>query len=280
MTKSFSERIGINVKPRLIQVEQMDDELKNSIWNFLHNLFSEDELWHSYAVRVAQDFRKSRLDEVPTYNVRCMEWMKNYFFALPWNRIYELLEYTVANVESFFPNGVIQKATVEIYANVVLKTELSGYRFISGVLLPISNTQEMDEISNAVQTTQRIGLDGAYQHLQSAINLLGQKPDPDYRNSVKESILSIESIARVIAEEKSTGLRDALAKLSNILGIHGSLKEGFLKLYGYTSDQGGIRHSFTEQDQEVGMDEAKYMLVSCSAFANYLISKAQKANLL
>lgn len=220
----------------------MDDELKNSIWNFLHNLFSEDELWHSYAVRVAQDFRKSRLDEVPTYNVRCMEWMKNYFFALPWNHIYELLEYTVANVESFFPNGVIQKATVEIYANVVLKTELSGYRFISGVLLPISNTQEMDEISNAVQTTQRIGLDGAYQHLQSAINLLGQKPDPDYRNSVKESILSIESIARVIAEEKSTGLRDALAKLSNILGIHGSLKEGFLKLYGYTSDQGGIRH--------------------------------------
>jgi len=280
MTKSFSERIGINVKPRLIQVEQMDDELKNSIWNFLHNLFSEDELWHSYAVRVAQDFRKSRLDEVPTYNVRCMEWMKNYFFALPLNHIYELLEYTVANVESFFPNGVIQKATVEIYANVVLKTELSGYRFISGVLLPISNTQEMDEISNAVQTTQRIGLDGAYQHLQSAINLLGQKPDPDYRNSVKESILSIESIARVIAEEKSTGLRDALAKLSNILGIHGSLKEGFLKLYGYTSDQGGIRHSFTEQDQEVGMDEAKYMLVSCSAFANYLISKAQKANLL
>jgi hypothetical protein len=61
--------------------------------------------------------------------------------------------------------------------------------------------------------------------------------------------------------------------------LHGALRSAFEKLYGYTSDESGIRHAILE-DPAVGFEEAKYMIVACSAFANYLAAKAEKAGLL
>ena len=53
------------------------------------------------------------------------------------------------------------------------------------------------------------------------------------------------------------------------------MKEAFNKLYGYTSDKNGIRHN-GGVDENTTFDEAQYMLVSCSAFLNYLISVYEK----
>lgn len=54
--------------------------------------------------------------------------------------------------------------------------------------------------------------------------------------------------------------------------MHTALKEGFLKLYGYTNDEDGIRHAMLEEPKLTAAD-AKYFLMSCTSFANY--SKAQ-----
>jgi hypothetical protein len=61
--------------------------------------------------------------------------------------------------------------------------------------------------------------------------------------------------------------------------MHGALKSAFNKLYGYTSDEDGIRHAILEESN-VGFDEAKYMIVVCSAFVNYLTAKASAHGLL
>ena len=60
--------------------------------------------------------------------------------------------------------------------------------------------------------------------------------------------------------------------------IHGALKEAFDHLYGYTSSEEGIRHG-SIKESEVDFDIAKFMLVSCSAFVNYLVSRASKAGI-
>ena len=49
-----------------------------------------------------------------------------------------------------------------------------------------------------------------------------------------------------------------------------SPKGAFDKLYGYTSDADGIRHALLEEDK-VTFEQAKFMLVVCSAFTNYVI---------
>jgi hypothetical protein len=60
--------------------------------------------------------------------------------------------------------------------------------------------------------------------------------------------------------------------------IHKDLKEGFKKFYHYTSDSDGIRHGLMDEDR-LSSEDAKFMIVSCSAFINYLIVKAQKVGI-
>lgn len=80
-----------------------------------------------------------------------------------------------------------------------------------------------------------------------------------------------------------TGESGSQATLGKMLGeleahgvvIHKAMQEGFKKLYGYTSDVGGIRHGsidFTGAAEE----DARYMLISCSAFVNYLADKYRR----
>lgn len=60
--------------------------------------------------------------------------------------------------------------------------------------------------------------------------------------------------------------------------MHPALKGSFEKLYGYTSDAEGIRHALLDEPN-LDFEDAKFMLVSCSAFVNYLKAKAAKAGI-
>ena len=142
---------------------------------------------------------------------------------------------------------------------------------------PISNQIEYDEIYETLKKTKYLtSLAGTNIHLTKAIDLLSDKQNPDFRNSIKESVSAVESTARVITGENTLG--KALNKLeSKGLEINNQLKTGFDKIYAYSNDKSsGIRHAIISAPTEPDFADAKYMLVSCSAFINYLISKADK----
>ncbi len=61
----------------------------------------------------------------------------------------------------------------------------------------------------------------------------------------------------------------------NGIVIHPLWKKRFCKLYNYTSNAEGIRHGGINYTN-VPSEDAKYMLVTCSAFINYLIEKWSK----
>ena len=48
---------------------------------------------------------------------------------------------------------------------------------------------------------------------------------------------------------------------------------------GYTSDTDGIRHGLTEEIN-CDFEDAKFMLVTCNTFINYLVIKANKAGII
>ena len=62
------------------------------------------------------------------------------------------------------------------------------------------------------------------------------------------------------------------------VNIHPALLDSFNKLYAYTSDAEGIRHSLMEEST-LCFEDAKFMLVSCCAFVNYLRLKASQAGI-
>ena len=48
-------------------------------------------------------------------------------------------------------------------------------------------------------------------------------------------------------------------------------------MYNWTSDEDGVRHGIKEAPQ-VGLPEARYMVVACSAFVNYLVANSSEGN--
>ena len=70
---------------------------------------------------------------------------------------------------------------------------------------------------------------------------------------------------------KSTRLGDALKLLEKKgISIHPQLVVAFEKLYSYTNGASGIRHAGQLGGEDSTFEEAKFMLVSCCAFVNYL----------
>jgi len=78
------------------------------------------------------------------------------------------------------------------------------------------------------------------EHLKQSLTLLADKTNPDYRNSIKESISSVESLSKIIAKLPKATLSPALAAIEKKITLHPSLKEAFQKRYGYTSDAQGF----------------------------------------
>ncbi len=116
-------------------------------------------------------------------------------------------------------------------------------------------------------------MSGGEKHLLKASEQINQG---DWAESIKESIHAVESVARTIAP-KANNLKAALVNFEKTNGkLHSALKTAIVKLYGYASDEHGIRHSLVDETEaNVGMDEAIFMLGSCASFASYLWRKHQ-----
>jgi hypothetical protein len=155
--------------------------------------------------------------------------------------------------------------------NHTLEMESAGYRIIDNKIIQITANEEIEEIQQALDSSK--GLKPVEIHLSTALEYLSNRENPDYRNSIKESISAVESLCAVLTNDKSATLGKALKVIESKYKIHPALKNAFSALYGYTSDSGGIRHSLLEDDIEVTMEDAKFMLITCSAFINYLKTK-------
>lgn len=274
----FSERIGAVEVPKVLYLDSVPAPLKNTIWNLVVSVFGEgDYAWHHSVHFVAQFFFKFPVDSLPTHQPY-RTWLKERYFQMPWHEIYDLVEFVVEHAQRLRTHSEWTPEKLRVVFNKVFEDERSGYRFIAGQLAPIANATESTTIETALEATSRAGLDGAHAHIATALQLLAKRPEPDFRNSVKESISAVESIAKQLGRE-AQGLAPALDELSRKVSIHPALKAAFVKLYGYASDEGGVRHALVEESS-VSFDEAKFMAVACSAFVNYLAAKAETAGLL
>lgn len=140
-----------------------------------------------------------------------------------------------------------------------------AYRVVDNLVVEISDDQEVSVIEEALNQTSSVKT-----HLSEALKHLSNRPSPDYRNSIKESISAVEAICRELTG--ATTLSEALNKLENNgVVIPKMLKVSFEKLYAYTNDKTtGIRHALIDNTETPDYDEAKFMLVVCSAFVNYI----------
>jgi hypothetical protein len=149
--------------------------------------------------------------------------------------------------------------------NAFLEREVSAYRCVDARIVRIVSEEEITAIEEAL----RVKVSPVREHLSRALQMLSDRRHPDYRNSIKESISAVEALVKTVTKSDKGTLGDLLKELERQRKLHPALKAAFSNLYGYTSDADGIRHALLDEDR-VTFDQAKFMLVACSAFTNYV----------
>jgi len=271
----FSQRIGKIETRTILQKESIDGVLKNKIWNIFYNNFinypgsSNNNRAYYFLRELWEDFFNYKIDEYYGEPEALADFKLKYF-KFEWYEVYDFIEFVSSFVKGYnkrFSNKIefIEKC------NVILETELSAYRIIDYQIVSISDDIEIESIEEAINNADQFS--NVTMHLSSALDFLSNRENPNYRNSIKESISAVETICGIVTGELTLG--KALKKLENS-GVHinKQLKSAFEKLYLYSNDkETGIRHALIEAGYTPTFDEAKFMLVSCSAFINYLKSK-------
>ncbi len=273
----FSEKYGYKPE-KTIQHECMSDELRRRIWN----LFSQTEIKAGGLVskRLSQTMngeptieeqivdRMGFLIDPTTKDLSAEAQLKsNILRFFSWFEVYDFVD-----IHLSFLAKADRTKRIKQYNNL-LEQEKAGYRIVAGEVAPITNESEIQTIEQAATTPyQSVNL-----HIKKALALYADIKTPDYENSVKESISAVEAMCCIITG-KDTTLNKAIEKLKNNgVHIHPALEKAFVSLYAYTCDEKGIRHAGIEF-VDAPAEDAKYMLVSCSAFVNYLIEKWSKVN--
>jgi hypothetical protein len=273
----FSQRIGLEPKELPIQRESMNDDLRNCLWNVLYHLYTS-YVYYSYGTAYWNDegkrafnsywhlFFKWPLDKMLNSPEIAIKTVREKFFKFAWNEVYDFLEFT--------SDYLYDKRSKEFRdsCNIVLERENSAYRFIDKYITEIVSKKEIESIENALNVSKPYK--AVSTHMESALNYLCNREKPDYRNSIKESISAVESIAKIISKQPNATLGEVL-NIKDFQLLHPAFKKGLKEIYGYTSDADGIRHALINDTQTSTADEARFMLVLCSAFINYLIAKAK-----
>ncbi len=295
---SFSERIGA-VK-RQIQEYSVDDRLRARIANYISDNFEAEQAkfvldrmgLHTHKIDPLLGVLSNETDD----NIKSL---LNYIEICNWNNVYDVVEAGMASFDFVHCKDCKHKGDGCLYEvdefgerdyapcdylikknrytedfNRIFEQEKSAYRFANEQIVPITNEIELDEIVTAASSE----FDAVNAHISNALRLYSDRENPSYKNSIHESISAVESMCSIITGMKGKGatLGLMLKKLEdNGVRIHSALREAFSKLYGFTSDEEGIRHGSMDFSN-VPAEDAKFMLVVCSAFVNYLIEKYGK----
>lgn len=274
---TFSQRKNIQPTEVPVQIDSMDSGLRNGLWSAISLNFVEPgsfyyvekgncrheivlkRLWHNYF--------KMPLDECPTSWPSLVAFIRERFFQFKWNEVYDFIECLIYSFDEKDEN--IVRGMTE-FMNSVMERDNCGYRIVDGKVADLIDEHTIDSIENAANQNR---FAGAATHITTSVRFLYDREDPDYRNSIKESISAVESACRDFTGDPKATLGKSIKKIEEMGYLHPVLKEALSKLYGYTSDESGIRHALIDHSAAT-KDDAVFMLSVCSAYINYLIAKS------
>lgn len=281
---SFSERYGYVKPSNMIIREHIPIDIQNAICSCYDRLsgnfqkYCLYDFYYSLECYLWTHFlnnREAAFSDGKTYPIVATGIIENK--EIKWYKKLDVIDNTL---DYLYSRPQISPMVIPIANSFVkdLNSEFErlhfAYRIVGRKIVEVSSEEEIKTIETAMENCR----DNIKMHLSKALELYAKRPEPDAQNSIKESISAVEAYCREITGAKSLGT--ALNNLSKKgVVIPKVLKSAFEMLYGYTNDaKSGIRHALMDADGKYApsAEEAYFMLVTCSAFVNYLRGKGGK----
>ena len=293
---TFSQREGKVPLPEALQAGKLNNKFKNQIWLVIERYINNGDIelcdFIDPEIEIQSDVHFYRNEDqdfwdhfVLSYHTNVLEvphdvikvekaqeikmWMRDSILKKEGHEILTLLEYMLRSPH--IPE--------ELANNIESSFELAPY-FIDhsdgiATIIPSTSEEAKESIKKSLDNINQSELTGTKVHLRKAAQELNTE---NFSGSMRESIHAVASAARQIDPKASKDLDAALNSLEKHgIHIHPALKQAFKTLYGYTSNEEGVRKPFVKKESaDVGIDEAIFMYSACVAFVDYLASKQRQ----
>lgn len=269
----FSQRAGMELIPPQLKLGEVSDELRRLLHYYI-KLEIDRETYSTYAIlfnkkwqRVAMDlhvlFFKEAADSFE-YNAYPNErHLSGFIQKAPIGALFDLIEFLLRHP------GCSDELKRELAESFVRAR--AAYRvFDCQYIVAIGAEEQAVAFERAIADAGIRNATAARKQLIAAGVALRNS---DWPGSVRESIHAVEAVAVRLAPGTNT-LGAALKVLEQRGHLHGSLKAAFGSLYGYASDEEGIRHARVfDDDAQVDEADALFMLGACASFVSYLLAR-------
>lgn len=281
---TFSQAERLAPLPQPLALGELSAEVRNLLWRAFYEELRRctehpsmgghsflNDPWSKILYDYHSDFLIRSPDEYENRSATQIEIVKLTILEEDWNQVFDFVQFALRHRE--LPHRFADKIS---YA---LRRGRAAYVLVDNdyTIAPAATPEEGATIDRAFQDLAPTGLHGGSAHLRASIEELN---NGHFADSVRESVHAVESVARVLAPNSPDSFRGALSALKRVANIHNYLEQGFKNIYGYSSDEDGIRHPMLEDPTRVDQVDAVFMIGACASFISYLIGKARNAGLL
>ena len=272
----FSQRTGLEQIPPQLKLGDASPDLRRLVHYYLkleierNSFFGyERRSYHTEWRRVARDLHVLFFKQSPDsfdWNVGALEEsIKIFVYRSPIVPLFDLIEFFIRHP------GCSPECKRELAEAFV--TARAAYRVVdNSYVAAIGSDEQAATFEQALATARNRGAVAARKQLIGAGIALR---DGDWAGSVRESIHAVEAVAVQLAPGTRT-LGAALKAIEQKHHLHGGLKKAFDALYGYSSDEQGVRHALVFSDEaQVDEADALFMLGACASFVSYLLAHAE-----
>ena len=275
----FSDRNSIKPISKIMQVDSLTDDTRIVLFNTLSNVlnhqiknigYDEDilckimteELFNEvYYDRYHNNFDSLMADILEMFKTESYDVILT-MIEFICSMVYETYEDYSNRTHYCLLNNYYDTFKV---MNVAFEDEYIGYRFVEDRIVKITNDEEI----KAIEESNSTPFDEVNKSISKSISFLSESSNKDYKNAIKEAIIAVEQLFNIILETNGLTLTNALGQICDKIHIDINLKESIKNLYKYTNEVNGIRHGNNKNSDEISFDEAKYVLLICSATINY-----------
>ena len=273
----FSQRTGLEPIPPQLKLGEASTELRRLLWYYVsleigretHSGYESPFLSKTWK-RVAMDlhvlFFKQSIDTF-RYGVGEVERQLNTSIQrLEIGPLFNLIEFLVRH------SGCSDVLKRELAGAFV--TARSAYRIFDNEYIAAIGTEEQAAaFERAIADAEAKNATAARKQLVAAGVELRNS---NWAGCVRECINAVEATAVRLAPKTDT-LGKALNALETRGHLHGSLKAAFCSLYGYSSDEKGVRHALVfREEAQVDEADALFMLGACASFVSYLLARGSQ----
>ena len=273
---TFSQREGLEPLPAFLKLGELSREVRNEFNYVIENAIVESVNYYDvqsstiYWERIFADFHVRFLD-APFFQFNfsnCRHHVRVFIERDPYNKVIELLEFILNHKELKKSKNHLESDIREICE----RRKLAYFPFVTEknriIFIPVTSQEAREAYLKALNPVFN-KIWGAREHLTEAGSKL---VEGDFRGSIRESMHAVEATVRILhKDEGKLDFNRWLKDIAKERNLHPALVSAFNSLYGYTSDEEGIRHSHINEN-DVDQRLALCFLTLSSAFVTYLQS--------